>query len=251
MRAIVYLASTTVLTALTACSPSTSKDPQGVAKDSRFILGRSKSTSVESAESEQPSPPQPRLGVGKPDETNGECRLFAKEFKEPTCCPRTYGLGAKEVQEICSGVALLGEHLREGCGYYFLEDASGQVQWLRVSFIAETFPAKEAISMRDAYLKKRTRDPDFASTPIPGVEGGAYNVVNEIGWALLPGWARLRQAGWSEGFCGDQLPKLLECIATAPEPQGDPPAFRDGLLPSRLPVDSPVAPPPSSERPLG
>ena len=245
MRALAPVLIAPLVLSSLACSPK-KEEPGDAPAGARFAIGGAKTSDPEPEESEA----TPGLGVGQPDETNGVCRLFSKEYNEPICCPRTYGLGAAEVEQICGDVALLGEHLRDGCGYFFLHAESGEVQWLRVAFIAENLPPAKAVEMRDAYLKKRTRDPEFASTPIPGVEGGAYNVVDGLGWALLPGWGRLRQAAWSEGFCGDQLPALLESIATAPEPTAETPAFRDGLLPSRAPVQRPPSPV-NGERPLG
>ena len=185
----------------------------------------------------------PKPGAGAPDESNGACRLFAERHAEPKCCPQTYGLGIEEVASVCGYDVFLGEYLREGCRYSFYDPTSGATTWIRLALLADTRPFAEVVEDSDKWLRKRKRDEDFKSTALQGPPSVAYNLVNPVGWALLGGWKRHRQATWKKGFCGDNFTALLQRIAAAPEPDPDSGGFRRALLPAAAPAPAePAAP---------
>lgn len=191
-----------------------------------FLVGKSAAGDTEGQSVEGPPP-----GVGAPDETNGVCRLFTQGSEAPTCCPRTYGLDVAEVAEVCGYDVFLGEHVYEGCRYSFYDSTSGSTTWIKLALLADRRPFEDVAEDSDKWLKKRKRNEDFRSTPLPGAPSVVYNLVNPVGWALLAGWDRHRQVTWKKGFCGDKFTSMLRRISEAPPVPPDSPGFRRALLP--------------------
>ncbi len=173
------------------------------------------------------------VGVGKPDETNGVCRLFAPEFKKPECCARETGFDASKTAELCGHEHFLGEHFRGDCGYYFLPKPASPHTWIRVGFTAgET--AKAAADDRDEFIRRRFRDPDFGSKPVPGVPGAYWAGRDGVKWAHVPGWKNVRRVTWDEQFCSEEaMAKVIAELAAAAEPEEG--ADRNALVPTARP----------------
>lgn len=223
-----------LMPALAGCPASVDSKASDAASGKR-LTPADKPSDLESGASAQ----GPRPGVGSPDETNGECRLFAERYEEPTCCPRSYGLGVEDVAEICGYEVFLGEYLKEGCRYSFYDAEHGDTMWIKLALLADGRPLAEVVEDADKWLRKRKRDESFKSTMLDGEPGVAYNLVNPVGWATFAGWRRHRQATWKKGFCGDKLEVLLRKMADAPEPEEDSGGFRRGLVPSSTAAVSP------------
>ncbi len=177
-----------------------------------------------------PPPPTPAPGSGRPDETNGECRLFAPKLPEPNCCKFETGFDAEKIRELCGHEVYLGESIQHSCGYFFLPDMGGSHPVsLRTSKLQHTDMAT-AVKEHDERMRFTTKNPAFASTPVPGVEGAWWSNHEGLYWALLPGWKVVRQVSWSKEACSEEaMPKVLALIAAAKEPP--PNAPRPGLIP--------------------
>jgi hypothetical protein len=169
-------------------------------------------------------------GSGKPDTQNGVCKLFAPKLPEPECCPFETGFDAEKVKQICGHQLYMGESLQQSCGYYFLPDTSGsQPVAIRGSRLAVSDVA-EAVLDHDTRLARVTKNPEFASTPVPGVEGAMWSDAEGIHWAFLPGWKNVRLVSWTADACPiDQMPEVLKLMVEAAEPA--PAAERPGLVP--------------------
>ena len=182
-------------------------------------------------------PAAPRPGSGSPDETNGVCRLFAPKLPEPECCPVEVGFDAEAVRELCGHAVYLGESLQHSCGYFFSSTEPGATPvFMRGSKLMVASVA-EAAKQHDERLRMALDKPEFASTPVPGVEGAMWSAAEGLHWAFLPGWDEVRQISWNDGACPDaQMPAVLELIRAAQQPP--PNAPREGLLPmARKPKD--------------
>lgn len=178
---------------------------------------------------EEPAEPVAGRGVGKPDETNGVCRLFAPEFKKPECCARETGFDAMKAAELCGHEHFLGEHFRGDCGYYFLPEAASPHTWIRVGFTAGA-TAKAAADERDEFIQRRFKDPEFESEPVPGVPGAYWASRDGVRWAHVPGWKNVRRVTWDPTFCGDEaMAKVLSQLVSAGEPEAG--AERPALVP--------------------
>ncbi|MBC8072367.1 MAG: hypothetical protein IAG13_28855 [Deltaproteobacteria bacterium] len=168
------------------------------------------------------------LGSGKPDESNGMCRLYAPELPKPECCNGEWGFDADVVQRGCGFDLYLGESFQYTCGYYFLK--TGKLpSWFRMSFVAGDTPA-DAANTHDRKLKRVAKDERLSSTPVPGVEGAMWSTHDGLRWAFLPGWSRVRQLSWRGTDCSDEaMAKVIAQLVTAVEPPAG--AQREGLVP--------------------
>lgn len=170
-------------------------------------------------------------GSGKPDETNGVCRLYSPKLPEPECCAVEYGFDAAEVRRICDFPVYLGESFHYSCGYYF-HQRKGTPAWFRMTFVPGRTPA-EAAASHDRHLARLspTGRPPQPSAPVPGVEGAYWSFHDGLAWAFVPGWSRVRQLTWREAFCDrDKVAKIIASLATAKEPP--PGAPRESLVPT-------------------
>src|SRR5690606_25324703 len=43
---------------------------------------------------------RPSLGSGKPDTSNGVCKLFAPKLPQPECCPQETGFDAEKIRQL-------------------------------------------------------------------------------------------------------------------------------------------------------
>ncbi len=203
-------------------APLTEDDPR-VVRDTDDLYP------ADSVPNPAPAPAPP--GSGRPDISNGVCRLYAPKFPDPECCPVETGFDADVVRKLCGHDLYLGESLRHSCGYFFLPkiESGAPPQAIRVSKVrSET--ASAAAEGHDERLQHRLRDPDFHSTPIPGVEGGMWSQADGIHWAFLPGWPSVRQVSWPDAACSDEaMEKVLLSIFEAKPPPTNAP--RPGLVP--------------------
>jgi hypothetical protein len=182
-----------------------------------------------SAPKPKPSAPAEGLGVGKPDETNGVCRLFAPKLKKPICCGNEYGFDAERAKATCGHQLYLGEHFRASCGYYFTSPDQPHT-WFRGGFVPDAKDPKAAADSHDALFQRRAKRLDFHSQPIPGIPGGFWSEDNDLNWAFLPGWSQVRRITWRDDACDEQkIFELLKEIASAKEPPKG--AEREGLIP--------------------
>ncbi|PRP95365.1 hypothetical protein ENSA5_39500 [Enhygromyxa salina] len=206
--------------------------PAGVAvadpDDPRVVRDGEDLYTVDSAP--HPAPDAPAPGSGRPDTSNGVCKLFAPKLPEPACCPFETGFDAERIQQLCGHQLYMGESVHQSCGYFFLPDMEGSYPVaIRASQIQHQDPA-EAVADHDTRMARTTRNPNFASTPVPGVEGAMWSQANGIHWAFLPGWANVRMVSWTDDACpSDKMPEVLALIAAAKEPP--PNAPRPGLVP--------------------
>src|SRR5690606_1100534 len=46
-------------------------------------------------------PPGPALGSGKPDTSNGVCKLYSPKLPQPECCPFETGFDAEKIKQLC------------------------------------------------------------------------------------------------------------------------------------------------------
>lgn len=167
-----------------------------------------------------PTPPAASPGTGRPDETNGKCRLYAPELPDPECCERQLGFDVETVKKACGLKLYLGESFHATCGFYFLADAKATgvpATWFRLSSVRGASP-REAADAHDEYTRKLSRDPEFRSEPIPGIEGAFWSQQDDLHWAFLPGWSTVRQFTWQDGACSDEgIQQILGALVAAPE----------------------------------
>lgn len=178
-------------------------------------------------EKERPDEPS-GLGTGKPDESNGVCRLYAPRLPNPECCKGEYGVDADFVAKTCGQELYLGESFQGTCGYYFHRTGE-EPSWMRASFVDGATVA-DAVATHDAKLKLKGKDDSFASTPVPGVEGAMWSSKEKLHWAFLPGWDKVRMVSWSSTVCSDEAMQkvLAHMVAAKQPPKGAP---REGLIP--------------------
>ena len=164
-------------------------------------------------------PPTDGRGSGKPDETNGVCRLYAPKLPNPQCCKQQLGFDVETVQKACGLDLYLGESFRGSCGYHFLAK-DGQPSWFRLSSLAER-SVEDAAKTHDRKLKQRG---DYSgSAPVPGIEGATLSKYQQARWAFLPGYGgKVRQLSWSEKFCSDEamVAVMKQLVAAKPKPPG-------------------------------
>jgi hypothetical protein len=212
--------------------------PAGVpvtdADDPRIVHDSDDMYSAEDAPNQPPPPPG--LGSGRPDTSNGECQLFAPKLPEPKCCPFETGFDAEKIRELCGHALYLGESLQQSCGYfYFHEPDGGFPVGLRASRLMET-DVDQAAAEHDMRLAKVAQNPEFASTPIPGLAGGKWSDHDGVHWAFVPGWSMVRLVSWTEDACPiEAMPAVLKLISEAKEVPVHAP--RPGLVPIARPKD--------------
>lgn len=179
----------------------------------------------------EPPPPDESRGRGTPDETNGECRLYAPQLPSPKCCPYEFGFDAVKASEICGRPVYLGESMHQTCGYhYFAEDGQTPV-FFRVSAVAGD-TVEDAVRDHDRMAQAKLRKPDFKSTPVPGVDGAYWSrsEEGEMNWAFIPGWKEVRRVTWQDGACSQEnMAKLLPTLIAAKQPAANAP--RIGMIP--------------------
>lgn len=180
-------------------------------------------------------------GSGRPDESNGKCRLYAPELPDPQCCERQLGFDVEVVKRACGLKLYLGESYHATCGYHFLPEVTTTgtpATWFRLSTVRGA-TAREAAEAHDTYTRKISRDPSFTSVPIPGITGAYWSAQDDLHWAFLPGWSVVRQFTWQTGSCSDEgIRQILEHLITTPEiPAG---AVRRGLIPGAAPAPAPA-----------
>jgi hypothetical protein len=159
-------------------------------------------------------------GTGRPDETNGVCRLFAPELADPACCEVDYGFDVETVQRLCGHDTYLGESFQFSCGYFFHSE-TGPPPWFRMSFVPSATP-EAAAEVHDAKLRNLRGDAMSPSRPVPGVEGAMWSHNGEHRWAFLPGWSKVRQLAWRRESCSDEgAIALIEQLMAAKEPSPD------------------------------
>ena len=169
----------------------------------------------------------PGLGSGKPDESNGECRLYAPKLPSPECCNSEYGFDVDTVQKACGLELYLGESFQYSCGYYFHKE--GKPVWMRMGHLPDADP-KTAADAHDKKLRDVTKNPQYASTPVPGVEGALWSGHDGNRWAFLPGWSHARQLSWRSETCSDEgVIEVMKQLVAAKEPAKN--AKRVDLLP--------------------
>jgi hypothetical protein len=179
---------------------------------------------------------QPRSrGTGRPDETNGVCRLYAPELPDPECCEYTFGFDSKVASEVCDLPIYLGESFHSSCGFYFVREAGTPATWFRIALIRGDTPKQAA----DENLRQMLRtDPNVTVEPVPDVPGAFWTKQDEYRWAFLPGWKSVRMFAWKATGCADdKVAGLLKSIIAAPEDVTGP--RRDGLLPVAAPPPKP------------
>jgi len=196
-------------------------------------------------------PPVPTTpGTGRPDETNGKCRLYAPELAEPECCERQLGFDVETVKRVCGFKLYLGESFQASCGFYFLPDsvAGGTTtKWFRLATIQGATP-KEAAQQHEAFMRKQTGAAAFSVRPIPGIDGAYWGAHDGLHWAFLPGWSVVRQFTWNDESCDpDGVQELLRALIDAPEIAAG--TGRVGLLPTANPppIITPDPGPPESK----
>jgi hypothetical protein len=170
------------------------------------------------------------LGSGRPDETNGTCRLYAPKLAKPECCGGEFGFDVESIRTTCGLDVYLGESFQESCGYYFHQEGQSPTQsYFRMKFVEAASP-KAAADNHDAALQGRI--PGFASTPIPGVPGALWSDYQGVHWAFLPGWDKVRQLTWRDNMCSAQqlIPEIQRIIAATAPPDRAP---RTSLVPKR------------------
>jgi hypothetical protein len=185
---------------------------------------------IERAQARAPDPdPIPGRGSGKPDESNGVCRLFAPKLPAPQCCELEYGFDVATVRDACGHGVYLGESWYATCGYYF-HLADGTPTWFRASFINED-TAKAAADAQAALLRTRMKVADATISPVPGTKDAYWVTHEDLGWAYFGGWPKVRQLAWHRSACDAE--GLAEVIAqmerAVPPPEG---AERQGLIPT-------------------
>ena len=191
------------------------------------------------------APPAQVPGRGKPDETNGVCRLFAPDHPEPACCQSDLGFDVQTVHDACGARMYLGESHYGTCGYYFMPEGGGSLDWYRLSY-AMGDTVKQATDDHDERLRIRMKlPPDFKSSPVPGVAGAYWSSHNGLHWAFIPGWPRVRQLAWRDEHCDQNgVATIIKQLAgAAPVATGTP---RSSLVPRARPRgEGPATPTPT------
>jgi hypothetical protein len=203
---------------------ATADDPRVASKDGELYTQK---TIARAEERSAGTDDSPGLGSGRPDETNGQCRLYAPKLPHPQCCEAELGFDVETVQAACGYDTYLGESFWHSCGYYFHHDDGPR--WLRLSTLAET-SAKAAAEHHDRKMAEALGAKYQPSTPVPGIEGAYWSRHDQYRWAFLPGWEHTRQLSWEDVSCSDAgiVQVMAQIIAAKPAP---PHTQRLGLVP--------------------
>ncbi len=214
----------TSLTPKAAAKVPDEKDPR-VVRDGEDLYP---AASVERAKEKVKPENTTGLGSGKPDESNGECRLFAPKLAAPECCKPEYGFDVEVVQKACGLDLFLGESFQYSCGYYFNEEGKPP-QWMRMGLLPDTDP-KVSATAHDKKLRDVTKNPEYSSSPVPGVEGALWSGHDGNRWAFLPGWDHVRQLSWRDETCDEagMIEVMKQLVAAKQPPKG---AKRLDMLP--------------------
>jgi hypothetical protein len=248
--ALAALAAVVALPALTACPQATQPSPVPQAApapppvDDKRVVADSEDYYPADRGAPTPESPPPVPGSGRPDETNGKCRLFAPELPDPECCERDLGFDVAMVKRACGLKLYLGESFHATCGYHFLPDVTAQgvaPKWFRLSTLKGKTP-KDAAAEHDEYTRRLSRDPTFTSVPVPGIEGAYWSAQDDLHWAFLPGWSVVRQFTWQDGACSDEgIREVIAQLVKTPEvPAGTP---RAAMIPGAPPTPATPATP--------
>ena len=175
-------------------------------------------------------PPQPRAGrgSGKPDESNGKCRLYAPKLPEPECCKPAFGFDVETVRDACGLEVYMGESWQNTCGYYF-HTVDGRDTWFRASFInAKT--AEQAALSQARQLREKVAATQLQVEPVPGTKDAYWMTHDRFGWAYMGGWPAVRQFAWREDACSAEgvAEVIAEMESAAVPPKG---AERLALVP--------------------
>ncbi len=206
--------------------------PSGVAvtqeNDPRVVRDGEDLYAAEDAPNPPPTGPAP--GSGRPDTSNGVCKLFAPKLPSPECCPFETGFDAEKVQKLCGHALYMGESLQQSCGYYYLHEPSGGFPVaLRASKLNKS-SVEETVASHDKRTARTFKLQEFKSTPVPGVEGAMWSEHDGIHWAFLPGWSSVRLVSWTDDACPiEVMPEVLKLMVGAKEVPAHAP--RPGLLP--------------------
>jgi len=156
------------------------------------------------------------LGSGRPDETNGVCRLYAPKLPDPACCEAQLGFDVEVVKQACNLPLYMGESFQQSCGYYFLNEGNQQ-HYFRLSSVAE----KDVASA----IKTHYRQPVMQNAPQAvgmGVPGVLRSRLNGLNWAYLPGMGEgdsVRLLTWRDGACPEAgLQTIVEKLVSAKKP---------------------------------
>lgn len=208
-------------------------DPRVVADTGDLYAARSR----ERVDARSPDPAAGTSpGTGRPDETNGVCRLYAPELPNPECCEHTLGFDARATLATCGFAVYVGESFHHSCGFYFLREANTPPQWLRIQNIRGDTPKQAA---EEHVMVNARTSPGITAEPMPGVDDAWWVREGEYRWAFLPGWKRVRLLSWKASGCSDEAAAaLVRPIIAAPEDVDGP--RRDGLLPAAAPVPAPA-----------
>ena len=198
-------------------------DPR-VVKDGEDLYS---AAAVERSQAQVKPTSQGGRGSGVPDETNGVCRLFAPKLPSPECCKGEYGFDVETVQKACGLELFLGESFQYSCGFYFHKN--DKPVWMRMGHLPDSDP-KAAATAHDLKMREVTKNPTYASTPVPGVEGAMWSSHEGNRWAFLPGWTHARQLSWRDETCSDEgVIEVIKQLVAAKEPPKN--AKRVDLLP--------------------
>jgi hypothetical protein len=205
--------------------PEVGEDDPRVVKDGEDLYP---AKTMERIQQDEPPEPGKSRGTGKPDETNGVCRLFAPELPDPECCKGEWGMDEAVMRETCGLEVYLGESFQGTCGYFFHRTGEKPV-WARLSFVAEP-TLEDAVMMHDEKMRRMSKNPAFASTPVPGVPGAKWSSNGRFHWAFVPGWDKTRLLSWSSETCSDEaMAKFIAKLVEAKQPPRGTP--REGLVP--------------------
>ncbi|MFO7566296.1 MAG: hypothetical protein R6X02_26875 [Enhygromyxa sp.] len=208
------------------------RSPAGVpvtdADDPRVVRDSDDLYATEDAPRQPPS--TPALGSGRPDTSNGVCKLFSPKLPEPECCPQETGFDAEKVKQLCGHALYMGESLQQSCGYYYLPEPDGGIPVALRASRLNLESVSEAAAAHDERLAHTLRLPKFESTPVPGVEGALWSEHDGVHWAFVPGWSSVRLVSWTDDACPiEAMPAVLKLMIEAKEVP--PEAPRPGLLP--------------------
>ncbi|MEM6291092.1 MAG: hypothetical protein AAGA54_07495 [Myxococcota bacterium] len=187
----------------TAPAPKTAPKPVVDESDPRVVKQGNDLYAADALPEEKA--PEKGKGSGKPDETNGFCRLYAPKMTEPHCCNIEHGFDAVATGQACGKGLYLGESFQRSCGYFFLDNASGEPVWFRSSFVEEA-NAKVAAEAEANRIKMRFGD----EIPVEAVEGqtDAFTIAyNGIHYAYMGGdkaWNKVRRLAWKDESCSDE-----------------------------------------------
>lgn len=186
-----------------------------------------------------PEASAPTPGSGRPDESNGTCRLYAPELRDPKCCDETLGFDVEAARTACGLPVYLGESYYNSCGFFFVREPGTPPSWLRLTTIHGDTPQKAA---EEHVLVLGRSHPGATYEPLPGVPGAFWVKQDEYRWAFLPGWKQVRLLSWKDTSCSQEgVAALAQTIVAAPESVTGP--RRKGLLPAAAPALTPAPAP--------